>query len=71
MIIHKLVQFSKDNFFLHYPTRDLHRKPRPVGVGSHYCKHGKICWAKHSRFQPDERFHGNIIAVPWPVVFII
>ena len=24
-----------------------------------YCKHGKICRAKHSQFQPYEVFHGN------------
>ena len=35
-----------------------------------YHKHGKIHWAKHSRFSPYEVFHGN--TVHWPaVVFII
>ena len=36
-----------------------------------YHKRGKICWDKHSQFQPYEGFHGNTFAVPWPAVFII
>ena len=31
---------------------------------------GKICWAKHSQFQPIEVFRGNSFAVHWPPVFI-
>ena len=36
----------------------------------YYRKRGKIRWAKHSRFQPYEVFHGNTFAVQWPPVFI-
>ena len=35
-----------------------------------YRKHGKIRWAKHSRFQPYEVFRRNIYAMHWPPVFI-
>ena len=38
---------------------------------TNYYKWGSIRWAKHSQFQPYKVFHGNIIAIPWPVVFII
>ena len=36
-----------------------------------YRKWEKIRWAKYSRFQPYEVFHGNTFAVPWPAVFIV
>ena len=36
-----------------------------------YHKHGKIHWAKHSRFKPYKIFRENTFVVPWPAVFII
>ena len=36
-----------------------------------YRKYGKIRWAKHSRFQPDEVFCGSNLAVHWPPVLKI
>ena len=36
-----------------------------------YCKRDKIRWAKYSRFQPYEVFHGNTFVVPRLAVYII
>ena len=36
-----------------------------------YRRHGKICWAKCSHFQPHWIFCGNTFTLPWLKVLII